>query len=810
MPLCFGIDAERARASPAQSNLQLEVIVNGHPVNWIGSFVLFGDGRIAATAAELIQLGLQVDPKRSALDLINLDDLPTASYKYDERTQQIFITVDNGQRIPRKYELSDRRLETPMQSGTGAVLNYNLRGSFAASDDTRLVQFNGTSLSLDGRAFSRAGTYSQSAYVSSDENWRTQAFRLDSIYRYSDHENLVVYNAGDAITGALAWTRPIRIGGVQMQRSFALRPDLITVPLLGISGDAAVPSTVDLYINEIKAFSQDIGSGPFELANIPVITGAGEARIVVRDAAGHETVTNAPFYSTPYLLAPGLTSFSLEAGFPRLAYGAPDDAYVSSLVGAATLRAGISDWLTLEGHAEGGGGLINAGAGAVVKTGDFGVLSAAIAASALENHNGMQAYLSFETSFLGVSLNVSTLRTFGDYDDLTSATARYQPALADGPQDILGLFSIAPANASGPNAAQFWADARPPKALDRISIGTGAPFDPDASITASFVNRLDAAGGRSQIISASWSRTLPFEASIFATAFMDLGDSKSDGAFIGLSIPLFNDISTSVSAHSNDAGTTVNFDAAKSLGPTTDSYGWRVRDSEGAVPYREASIAYRASFAQMQASAIQSGGGVGGSLEIEGSVAAMGGGVFLSNRIDDAFAVVRVGAPNVPVLYENQQIGVTDADGMILIPTLRSYDKNTITIDPTDLPVDADVATTRSIIAPADRSGVLVDFGVQTGTRSALVIFTRTDGAFVPAGSLGKSDTDEEFIVGYDGWAFLKALSPQNTVVIETPQGPCQAQFSYEPRANEQVTVSPVICRGSGGKDGGLDPSGYF
>jgi outer membrane usher protein len=177
----------------------------------------------------------------------------------------------------------------------------------------------------------------------------------------------------------------------------------------------------------------------------------------------------------------------------------------------------------------------------------------------------------------------------------------------------------------------------------------------------------------------------------------------------------------------------------------------------------------------------------------------MGGGVFLANRIDDAFAVVKAGASNVPVLFDNRQIGVTDARGMILVPGLRSYDKNQITFDPNNLPVDADIATTGTIVVPADRSGVLVDFGVRTDAHSALVAFTRADGSLVPVGSAGKSDAGEEFVVGYDGQAFLKNLATHNSVTIETPDGPCQAQFGYPPNANEQVAISPVECTESKG-----------
>jgi outer membrane usher protein len=69
-----------------------------------------------------------------------------------------------------------------------------------------------------------------------------------------------------------------------------------------------------------------------------------------------------PFYTSPSLLAPRLSDFSPEAGFPRVGYATTVDAYVDRPVTSGSWRRGVFDWLTLESHAEAGGGLINGGA----------------------------------------------------------------------------------------------------------------------------------------------------------------------------------------------------------------------------------------------------------------------------------------------------------------------------------------------------------------------------------------------------------------------------------------------------------------
>lgn len=50
--------------------------------------------------------------------------------------------------------------------------------------------------------------------------------------------------------------------------------------------------------------------------------------------------------------------------------------------------------------------------------------------------------------------------------------------------------------------------------------------------------------------------------------------------------------------------------------------------------------------------------------------------VFFSDQIDDSFAVVRTGAvPGISEYYENRYAGVTDAEGNLLMPSLRAYHK---------------------------------------------------------------------------------------------------------------------------------------
>ena len=93
---------------------------------------------------------------------------------------------------------------------------------------------------------------------------------------------------------------------VNIEAVLALRPDLVTYPLPQFAGEAAVPSSVDLFINGYKSSSADLQPGPYTLTNIPFINGAGEAVVVTTDALGRQVSTTVPFYVTSSLLQKGL------------------------------------------------------------------------------------------------------------------------------------------------------------------------------------------------------------------------------------------------------------------------------------------------------------------------------------------------------------------------------------------------------------------------------------------------------------------------------------------------------------------------
>jgi outer membrane usher protein len=757
-------------------DLFLEVFINEVSTELIGHFKELPGGGLAATAQELMEVGLKPDEAAADGGLVRLDRLPGVSYEINEAEQTLLVTTSDEARAAKVIDIgqNDKKERLKPQSSYGAVLNYTLFASSNTLFEEDVDLFKGVSGSFDARVFGPLGTLSQS-FIAGYTDGRFDALtRLNTTWSYSDADRLLTYRAGDFITGGLSWTRPVYLGGLQMERNFALRSDLVTLPLPSFTGTAAVPSTLEIYTQNARTYGGDVAAGPFEVVNVPAFTGAGEARVVLRDSLGRETVTTLPYYVSSMMLQKGLFDFSAEIGFPRRNFGIESQDYDERLMGVFTARYGLTDWLTLEGHAEGGEELVNGGLGVAFPVGAYGAASLAFAGSRGGGQAGALVNAALELSYNDWSLYARMQRTFGGYQDIASITA--EPTFA-GP-DGIPIFS-----------------AGVPKAIDQVTLSVPAPLD-FSSLNLSYTHLTEADGNRSSIVGVSYSQQVFNRATLYASAFQDLEDSGSFGVFAGLSIP-FGDMTASAGVEHGPDGANVVADIGKSERLENGSVGWRLRTSEGETPNRAASVSYRSSVARVEGGVQQYDEDFRATAQLDGAVAIAGGGIFATNRIDDAFAVVDVGAPDVDVQFENRPIGKTNKRGRIIVPDLKSYEENSVSIDPSKLPVDADIPATKEVVVPSDRSGVVVEFGVTEVPAAARVSFVDPNGNPIPVGLAGSLDgSSDQFVIGYDGETYIHGLQGQNSVVISLDDGnSCRADFPYEPSPGKQVAIRNVVCQ---------------
>jgi outer membrane usher protein len=301
-----------------------------------------------------------------------------------------------------------------------------------------------------------------------------------------------------------------------------------------------------------------------------------------------------------------------------------------------------------------------------------------------------------------------------------------------------------------------------------------------------------------RLASASLSRNFG-RVSIRASAYRDFGARGDYGVFAGMNLS-FGTVSASSDYSGFRGGSSLTTRVSSSPPQGEGAIGWNVVDSETLSgpdnTYRAATIHYQMREALVQGTVEQLRDLVRFTGYVEGSIAAMGGGVFAAPRIDNAFAVVRGAGPHTPVVLNTRTVTTTDASGSALVPWLAPYQRNVVGIDPTGLPVDVKPARTEITVVPADRSGVVIDFDVKP-IADAIVTLVGADGKLLPVGAYVTVDgTSQTAVVGYDGQVYLTGLAPQNRLTVEREdETKCTASFDYRPIPGSQVRIGPVTCK---------------
>jgi outer membrane usher protein len=660
--------------------LVLELVLNGHPTGKVGVF-LNRDGALSATASELSDLGFLVPSGLDKGDVpILLEALPGVRAELDAVGQRVRVTAGDTVLKPTLLGPEDARSLVPVSpSRFGAVLNYDLLGTAVGGGRPT------GGASLDGRLFGPYGFLTATGLASLGGSSVAPLRRLDTTYEYDEPDEGRVWRGGDLVSSALSWTRPVRLLGGQFASDFTLRPDLVTTAVPVLTSSASVPSTVDVLIDGVRQYSQQVQPGPFQIRSLPTVSGAGEVGVAVQDELGRQTIVTLPFYASPQLLAPGLASYSVELGAVRQSYGGPSDGYRNGAA-IASLRYGLSDWLTPEAHGEFGGRLQQAGAGGTVRVGSLGVVSLAGAGSAATT--GVVAAKPVRVSgWTGVASAARQAGGFSFTVSAAAATAGYRDtaALNGSPYPRL-LFSASAGRSFG-----RWGGV----SLGYVSQRGGLRDFGAGSVSAS----------RTSIVTSGYSVRLGDRWGLYANGFRDMGNGNFSVLF-GVTFTPFDRVSTSAGATMDRTGRpSGTFQATR---PATEPGDWglSVADQEGQSTSRRATAEYLSTLGRASAGVAQSGNAGVGQAELRGGVVFTDGTVLLSDTVTDSFAVVRTGeVADVPVTFENRPVGTTGSGGRLLVPYLNGFQANTLGVDANRVPPDVQLDSTSQAVRPGRRAG---------------------------------------------------------------------------------------------------------
>ncbi|ANY16535.1 fimbria/pilus outer membrane usher protein [Bordetella pseudohinzii] len=727
-------------ASPWQDeHLYLEVVLNRAQLRQVAHFVL-RNGQLLADATTLFDLGLTWPGAASASGLVRLDDVPGLRQEYDVANQRLALvvplsaldrpTTELGYRTPASPRLD------PATQAPGLLLNYDLYGqkdqnSRSISGWTEFRMFG------VGPGLWRTSNLMQSVGGSGGESTFTST-RLDTSWQLDFPDPMITVTMGDAFTSALSWTRTMRFGGLRVSRNFDLQPYRLTVPLASFAGETALPSVVDLYVNGIREAQSRVPPGQFQIVSTPVITGAGTAQMVITDITGQRRVVNFSIYSSAQLLQQGLGDWSLEVGKLRDDYGLRSFSYADEVMYSASVRYGLSNYVTLEAHGERSDALAMGGIGALFRLGQLGVINVSHASSNQDSRRGKQYGVGYQWQGQRFSVNMSTLHRDSSFRDIGTLQGSQLPLRTS--QAFLG-----------------W------------SIGRG-------QLGASYVRQDYRDSPRASYVGLSWSQSLGKYGHVSIGGNRDLDGNGGTSAFFYWSLPLGGKVQAWTSIEHQNHGNTVTAGASRNLPGDADGWGWRTQASVGQEAGGQAEINQLSRYGEWRAGSqywhnqgspsntTVYAGATGGLLLMKGSV-------FPMRRVYDSFAVVSTdGIANVPVKLENRLIGTTDDKGLLLVTPLNAWQENDVSIDPLVLPADVSVERVRMKAVPSTGSGMYARFPMKVTLAVELAI-RHANGALILPGTEAKlSPGDQTLIVGYDGRVYMED-PPQGAQIIVLERG---------------------------------------
>jgi len=749
------LDEEGVLAALPGETLLLMLWLNGEDR---GVIEVRRDGeRFATTRAVLRRTGLRL-PGDEANPVIELDRLPGAVLRYDADLQALELVVP-----PEMFGTAPTLLNRveeyypPAGSARGALLNYDVYGNLDKSSES-------VSSLLEFRAFGGQDVFDTTVLVEGRNGGGETSgsvVRLDSGWSRAWPERRLRLLIGDTVTSATSWSRPTRIGGVQLGTDFSLQPYMPTVPIPAFFGSAVLPSQIDLFVNGVRTWTGAVPAGPYELSAGPTrIDGAGQVQVVLTDALGRVTTQAYPIYDTPDLLRAGLSEWSAEAGVVRLDYGIESFSYSDEPTFNGSFRHGVTDWFTLETHAEATPQLAQGGVGAAVLLGQFGVVTGSLAGSHSDAGTGTQWTAGYNWSNGAVYVAGEIQRASPDFADL----------------------------------ATQW-DGPPLRARDQFQAGVSSRWL--GAVGVNYIRYQPAVGPRYRSASVTWSRPLGERLSVYASAEQNLDDRQDRRFMLSISVTPGRGYYANA-GWQNDKGHDSVSVTAQRTAPLSGGLGWHVslnRDIETEKVQGQAEMSWLGPSGEARAGVASFSGRESAFAGYSGSLVLIGGGLYTSRRVDDGFALVSTGGmAEVPVTVENNVVGSTDRHGRLLVTRLNAYERNAIGIDPSNLPAEVMVEDTTAQAVPGRRAGVIVEFPLRTLSAAVLTVTDAGGTALPPGSTVWIEGRTEPLVLGFDGQLYIEDAPPGGVLTIEAEGQACTVHLPTQIEPGGVARLGALRC----------------
>ncbi|HVV67929.1 MAG TPA: fimbria/pilus outer membrane usher protein [Gammaproteobacteria bacterium] len=739
--------------------LFLAVVINGQQLEQSSLFLQNQHKQFWANKTDLTKWHFNLADKKFIQYEGNifyaLDDFIDLHYALDEQTGTLNITTTRAKNFSTNF-INESKF-VPIQvnrPSPGGFLNYDLSGQTLTSGAA-----NSTSGGIfEGAVFNKYGVGTSEMLVDHSGN-SSQVVRLETNWTNDQPEKMRSWRLGDSFTDSGIWGQSVGFGGVQLASNFGTQPSFVPFPLPSSSGAAVLPTTIDLYANNILVGKEAVQNGPFDVVNIPVVNGYGQLTVVSTDLLGRQQAVSLPYYMSTALLKPGLHQYSFEAGFIRNNLGVSSSDY-GHFAAVGTDAVGLNDKFTGQWHAEAMTNQQTLGVGANYIWSLLGVVTVATAVSRSNSTGyGGLAEVGFQhqaNNNWNYGLNVQL--TSHDFQELAYQSGNLAPSVQT--QAFIGM-----------------------------------PLSKGRALGFSYTLQENRNQASVSVFNASYSQTVFKSWSVNVTALTNISGVENKAVYLTLSKALDTytslNIGSSGQPGSNFTQGYAQLNRALPYGP---GYGYNLFAGTGNLNQYQAAVSAQNDVGTYTLGAANLNGQQGFTAEAKGGIVYMDR-PYLIRDVTNSFAVVRVGYPNVRVYQFNQEVASTDARGNALIPNLIAYQDNPIRIEPRDLPFDAEIDQTQVDVVPYLRSGVIIPFAVKQAN-AAMMTVTDSQHQFIPAGaSVTLSSSMDEFIVGEQGQLYLTGLAANNRVTIQWEGRQCDFEVSYMPTEEPLPNLGAYVCQ---------------
>ena len=763
-------------AAPAVRVLPLEVTLNGEKIgNWV---FIETNGILYAPDETFTEWRINRRSGAAAIDYrgekwFSLASVPGYQSSINPASNTLVLEFSGLAFSATRITNDTVKRQALTKPEVAAFLNYDLnaihtasRGADATKDVGALLE-----MGLTGPWGVLTSSHLANNLTAEPSGRQRKLTRLETTFSKDFPEKNISLRAGDTSTRSGISGRSVYFGGLQIGRNFSLNPNFTTQPLPVVSGTSSAPSTVELYVNDVLRQTSNVPTGPFVIDNFPVISTAGDARVVVRDVLGRETVLTVPFFAHADLLEQGLSDWSAELGAVRKNFGATNYDYGERFI-SGLYRHGVNKSFTLEANAQAGQEHKVLGAGASLAL-PWQLLGRA--GATVSNTTGLGKGHQWLLGLEQVSLKDGfTLRAQGahrDYrtlGDLTANTTTKLQLSASYRKELNKDHSL------GLGLAQV-------KTHSSETISTAS-----ANYTWRLENRSAVNFNASRAVAGN-----------FVPAQSGNRDTTRFG--VSWSIPLGDQVNFTTNLTHQNGRTEGYVAASKNLSADT-GLGWRTlagaREGEA---FAEGGLYYQGTKGLVTADISAASNQQALRLGAQGGLVLIDGKAFASRTISESFALVHVpGNANVGVGFHGDRLNNTDTDGYALVTRLVPFMENKIRLNAQELPIGAEIDSIEQSVVPPHRSGVKVTFAVRTG-QAVLLKIVLDDGEVAPAGAIINVDGDkQEFYVARRGEAFVTGLQAANQLQLSWNNTQCTMALAVPQSKNkdEIVRMGPVLCKG--------------